>query len=55
VTGTAPLFGGFVAPLATALAAVVAMVFEVVVRDKEPAEQEVPTVLFPAKDGEAAG
>ena len=55
VTGTALLFGGFVVPLAIPLVAVVATVFEVVVLDKEPAEQETPTVLFPAKDAEATG
>jgi len=25
----------------------------VIVRDKDPAEEEVPTLLFPAKDAEA--
>jgi hypothetical protein len=26
---------------------------DVIVREKEPAEEEVPTLLFPAKDAEA--
>ena len=55
VTATALLFGGFVVPLAIPLAAVAGTVFEVVVLKKEPAEQETPTVLFPAKDAEATG
>jgi predicted PurR-regulated permease PerM len=55
VAATALLFGGFVVPLAIPLAAVVATLFDVIVLDKEPAEEEVPTVLFPAKDAETAG
>jgi hypothetical protein len=26
---------------------------DVIVRDKDPADEEVPTLLFPAKDAEA--
>jgi predicted PurR-regulated permease PerM len=47
------LFGGFAVLLAVPLAAVVATVIDVVVRGRDPAEEEVPTVLFPAKDAEA--
>ena len=38
--------------LAIPLAAVIATLVDVVVFDKDPAEEEVPTVLFPAKDAE---
>jgi predicted PurR-regulated permease PerM len=55
IAATAFLFGGFVVPLAIPLAAVVATLFDVIVLNKEPAEEEVPTVLFPAKDAETAG
>jgi predicted PurR-regulated permease PerM len=55
VAATGLLFGGFAVPLAIPLAAVVATLFDVVVLNKEPAEEEVPTVLFPAKDAETAG
>jgi predicted PurR-regulated permease PerM len=55
VAATGLLFGGFAVPLAIPLAAVVATLFDVVVLNKEPAEEEVPTVLFPAKDAESAG
>ena len=55
VTSCGLLFGGFAVILAIPLAAVVATVIDVVVRDKDPAEEEVPTVIFPAKDAETAG
>jgi predicted PurR-regulated permease PerM len=55
VAATGLLFGGFAVPLAIPLAAVVATLFDVIVLDKEPADEEVPTVLFPAKDAETAG
>jgi predicted PurR-regulated permease PerM len=47
------LFGGFAVLLAIPLAAVLATLIDVLVRDRDPAEEEVPTVLFPAKDSEA--
>jgi hypothetical protein len=31
---------------------VLVTVIDVVVRDKDPAEEDVPTVLFPAKEAE---
>jgi predicted PurR-regulated permease PerM len=40
------LFGGFYVLLATPLTAVLATLVDVIVRDKDPAEEEVPTVLF---------
>ncbi len=46
------LFGGFAVLLAIPMAAVAATLFDVIVRDKDPAEEEVPTVLFPAQDAE---
>ena len=46
------LFGGFSVLLAIPMAAVVATLIDVIVLDKDPAEEEVPTVLFPAKDAE---
>jgi predicted PurR-regulated permease PerM len=42
------LFGGFSLLLAVPLAAVLVTLVDVIVRDKDPAEEETPTVLFPA-------
>jgi predicted PurR-regulated permease PerM len=53
VTATAILFGGFAVLLAIPLAAVLATLVGVIVLDKDPAEEEVPAVLFPAKDAES--
>jgi predicted PurR-regulated permease PerM len=47
------LFGGFAVIVAIPLAAVVATLFDVIVRDKDPSEEDVPTVLFPAQDAES--
>jgi len=55
VTGVALLFGEFAILLAIPIAAVVATLVDVVVLDKDPAKEEVPTVIFPAKDAETAG
>ena len=52
VSATALLFGEFAVLLAIPLAAVVATLVDVVVLDKDPEEEDVPTVLFPAKDVE---
>jgi predicted PurR-regulated permease PerM len=52
VTATAILFGGWAVLLAIPLAAVLATLVSVVVLDKDPASEDVPTVLFPAKDAE---
>ena len=52
VGATAVLFGEFSVLLAIPLAAVVATLIDVIVLNKDPAEEEVPTVLFPAKDAE---
>jgi predicted PurR-regulated permease PerM len=40
------LFGGFYVLLATPIAALLATLFDVIVRDKDPAEEDLPTVLF---------
>jgi predicted PurR-regulated permease PerM len=53
VSAVAILFGGFAVLLAIPLAAVLATLVEVIVLDKDPAAEDVPTVLFPAKDAEA--
>ena len=53
VSAVTILFGGFAVLLAVPLAAVVATVIDVAVRGRDPADEEVPTVLFPAKDAEA--
>jgi predicted PurR-regulated permease PerM len=52
VTAVGILFGGFAVVLAVPLVAVLVTVVDVVVRDKDPADEEVPTVLFPAKEAE---
>jgi predicted PurR-regulated permease PerM len=55
VAASAVLFGEFAVLLAIPLAAVVATLVDVIVLSKDPADEEVPTVLFPAKDAETAG
>ena len=52
VTAVGILFGGFAVVLAVPLVAVLVTVIDVVVRDKDPADEDVPTVLFPAKEAE---
>lgn len=52
VAASAVLFGEFAVLLAIPLAAVAATLVDVVVLHKDPADQEVPAVLFPAKDVE---
>lgn len=52
VTGSAILFGGFAVLLAIPLAAVLGTLVDVIVLEKDPAGEDVPTVLFPAKDAE---
>jgi predicted PurR-regulated permease PerM len=49
------LFGGFAVLLAIPLAAVIATIIDVTIRGKEPAQEDVPTVLFPAKEAETEG
>jgi predicted PurR-regulated permease PerM len=52
VTGVALLFGEFAVLLAIPIAAVLATLVDVIVLDKDPAEEEVPAVIFAAKDAE---
>jgi predicted PurR-regulated permease PerM len=52
VTAVGILFGGFAVILAVPLVAVLVTVIDVTLRDKDPAQEEVPAVLFPAKEVE---
>jgi predicted PurR-regulated permease PerM len=52
VTSVGILFGGFAVILAIPIAAAASTLVDVVVRNRDPAEESVPTVLFPAADGE---
>ena len=54
VTAVGILFGGFAVVLAVPFVAVLVTVMDVVVRDKDPADEDVPTVLFPAKEAETS-
>ena len=54
VTACGLLFGGFAVILAIPLAAVVVTLIDVIVRDRDPAEEDVPAVIFSAKDTETA-
>jgi predicted PurR-regulated permease PerM len=47
------LFGGFAVFLAIPFAAVLATLLDVVVRHRNPAEEDTPAVLFPAKENES--
>jgi predicted PurR-regulated permease PerM len=53
VTSTAILFGGFAVLFAIPLAAVLATLVNVVVLAKDPADEEVPAVLFAGQDTES--
>jgi predicted PurR-regulated permease PerM len=55
VSAIAILFGGFAVLLAIPVAAVLATLVDVVVRERDPAAEEVPKVIFPAKEGETTG
>ena len=52
VTAVGILFGGFAVILAVPITAVIVTIVDVIVRNKDPAEEEVPTVLFAAKEAE---
>jgi predicted PurR-regulated permease PerM len=52
VTACGLLFGGFAVVLAIPLAAVIATLIDVIVRRQDPAQEEVPAVIFSAKDAE---
>jgi predicted PurR-regulated permease PerM len=52
ITACGLLFGGFAVILAIPFAAVIATLIDVIVRDKDPAQEDVPAVIFPAKEAE---
>ena len=52
ITSTALLFGEFAVLLAIPIAAVLATLVDVIVRGKDPADEEVPAVIFSARDTE---
>ena len=52
VTTVGLLFSGWAVLFAVPIAAVVVTVFDVIVRDVDPAEQDVPAVIFSAGDAE---
>jgi len=52
VTAMGILFGGFAVLLAIPFAAVVATLIDVIVRHRNPAAEDVPAVLFPARESE---
>ena len=52
VTAVGILFSGWAVLFAVPIAAVVVTIFDVIVRDVDPTEQEVPTVIFSAADAE---
>jgi predicted PurR-regulated permease PerM len=54
VTAVGILFGGFAVILAVPLAALLGTLVDVVVRDRDPTAEDVPAVLFPAKEAETS-
>jgi predicted PurR-regulated permease PerM len=54
VTSVGILFGGFAVIVAVPIAAVLVTLVDVVVREKDPAQEDVPAVLFPAKEAESS-
>jgi predicted PurR-regulated permease PerM len=52
VTSVGILFGGFAVILAIPIAACASTLIDVIIRNRDPAEEEVPTVLFSASDSE---
>jgi predicted PurR-regulated permease PerM len=55
VTSVALLFGEFAVLLAIPLAAVISTLVDVIVLNKDPAEEDLPAVIFAAKDLESSG
>ena len=53
VTSVGILFGGFAVILAIPLAAVASTLVDVIVRNRDPAEEDVPKLLFSPADREA--
>jgi predicted PurR-regulated permease PerM len=54
VTAVGILFSGWAVLFAVPVAAVVVTLFDVVLRDVDPAEEEVPAVIFSTKEAEAS-
>ena len=54
VTVVGLLFGGWAVLFAVPIAAVVVTLFDVVLRDVDPAEEDVPAVIFSPKEAEAS-
>ena len=52
VTSVGILFGGYAVILAIPIASVAVTLIDVLVRAREPSEEEVPKIIFPAKDTE---
>jgi predicted PurR-regulated permease PerM len=52
VTFVGIVLGGYVVILAVPLASVIVTLIDVVVRDKDPAEEGAPSVIFPGSDSE---
>jgi predicted PurR-regulated permease PerM len=52
ITSVGVLFGGFAVILAIPLAAVASTLVDVIIRNRDPAEEQVPTVLFSPTDSE---
>jgi predicted PurR-regulated permease PerM len=50
VTTIGLVFGGFAVILAVPIASILMTLIDIVLRDKDPAEEPAPAVLFPAKD-----
>jgi predicted PurR-regulated permease PerM len=55
VSAVGLLFGAVYVPLATPFVALVATLVDVIVRGRDPAEEPVPSVIFPAQETETAG
>ncbi len=55
VSAVALLFGEFAVLLAVPIAAVVATLIDVIILRKDPAEEDVPAVIFAAKEAETTG
>jgi predicted PurR-regulated permease PerM len=53
VTAVGILFSGWAVLFAVPLAAIIVTVFDVVLRDVDPSEEEVPAVIFSARESEA--
>jgi predicted PurR-regulated permease PerM len=54
ISAVALLFGGFAVLLAIPIAAVLVTLVDVIVRNRNPAQEDVPAVIFPAKEGETS-